>query len=124
MNCKSFEDLKVWTDSRELVQFIHKLTNADLIKKDYIFKDQIRRAAISVMNNIAEGFERNNNKDFIKFLLYSKASAGEVRSMVYIALDLGYITNEQLLCAVNKCLSLSKQLSNFIRYLKTYSLDK
>ena len=92
---KQFEDLPIWVDSRKLVHSIYKLTSKSKFSKDYGFKDQIQRAAISIMNNIAEGFERDSNTEFIRFLIYSKGSAGEVRSMLYIAKDLEYINKNE-----------------------------
>jgi four helix bundle protein len=92
MKSKTFEDLKVWKDSREFVRLIYELTASESFKKDFGLKDQIQRAAVSIINNIAEGFERNNNKEFVVFLKYSKGSAGEIRSMLYVALDLNYIS--------------------------------
>ena len=86
-----FEDLVCWQVARELTDEIYTLTKEQSIRKDYGFADQIRRAAVSVMNNIAEGFERDTNKDFIKFLFIARASAGEVRSMLYVALDQKYL---------------------------------
>lgn len=78
------KDLKLWQDPREFVKSIYELTSAEKFKIDFGLKDQFQRAAVSIMNNIAEGFERNNNKEFIKFLGYSKGSAGEIRSMLYV----------------------------------------
>ncbi|RKY95053.1 MAG: four helix bundle protein, partial [Ignavibacteriae bacterium] len=92
MKAKSFEDLQVWQDTRKFVKSIYELTSLDNFKKDYGLKDQIQRAAVSIMNNISEGFERDNNKEFMRFLSYSKGSAGEVRSMLYVAMDLEYIS--------------------------------
>jgi four helix bundle protein len=94
MKVKTFEDLQIWEDARILVKSIYELTALNGFKKDYGFKDQIQRAAVSIMNNISEGFERDNNKEFRNFLNYAKGSAGEVRPMLYVALDLNYITNE------------------------------
>jgi four helix bundle protein len=79
MKIERFEDLKVWQYSRTLVTDIYILTKGPSFNKDYGLKDQIQRASVSIMNNIAEGFERDNNKEFIRFLIYSKGSAGEVR---------------------------------------------
>lgn len=76
------------------------------------------------MNNIAEGFERNNNKDYIKFLGYSKGSAGEVRSMLYVATDLGYVSDESFNSLHQLSVNIITQISNFIKYLKTVSLKK
>lgn len=83
-----FEDLVIWQKSRILVNDCYRIFR-DL--KDYSFKDQILRASVSIMNNIAEGFERKGDKELRKFLYISKGSCGEVRSMLYLALDCGYI---------------------------------
>ena len=118
MKAASFEDLKVWQETREFVKTIYELTSSDNFRKDYGLKDQIQRAAVSIMNNIAEGFERNNNKEFITFLKYSKGSAGEVRSMLYVALDLNYISIVSFNENYEKAIDIIKQLSNFIKYLR------
>ena len=86
---ESFEDLKIWQRTRTLTNAIY---NALRSCKDYAFRDQIQRAATSVINNIAEGFERRTKKDFAHFLDLAKGSAGEVRSMLYLGEDRGYIT--------------------------------
>jgi four helix bundle protein len=88
---------------------------------DFGLKDQFQRAAISIMNNIAEGFERNNNKEFIKFLRYSKCSAGEIRSMLYVALDLKYISAQSFQKNFNSAINIITQISNLIKYLKKHS---
>jgi four helix bundle protein len=121
MKATSFEDLKVLQDSREFVNSIYELTSTNEIKKDYGLKDQIQRAAVSIMNNIAEGFERINNREFIMFLKYSKGSAGEVRSMLYVALDLGYISRDSFEKNYNSAINIITQISNFIKYLRTYA---
>jgi four helix bundle protein len=95
MKVKAFEDLQVWQDSRAFVKSIYELTSLKNFSKDFGLKEQIQRASVSIMNNISEGYERDNNREFIKFLGYSKGSAGEVRSMLYVALDLNYISNDQ-----------------------------
>jgi len=124
MKAASFEDLKVWQDSREFVKSIYELTSTNEFKKDYGLKDQIQRAAVSIMNNIAEGFERNNNREFIMFLKYSKGSAGEVRSMLYVALDLGYISKDSFEKNYNRAINIITQISNFIKYLRTYAVKE
>ncbi|AFN74051.1 ribosomal protein S23 [Melioribacter roseus P3M-2] len=116
---RKFEDLKVWQDARMFVNVVYNLTNSDVFRKDYGLKDQIQRASVSIMNNIAEGFERDNNKEFVKFLLYAKGSAGEVRSLLYIAYDLHYIAKEEFETALEQSLNIIKQISKFISYLKT-----
>jgi four helix bundle protein len=120
----SFEDLKVWQDTRDFVKSIYEITAIDSFKKDYGLKDQIQRAAVSVMNNIAEGFERNNNKEFITFLKYSKGSAGEVRSMLYVALDLNYISKASFNKNYELAINIIKQLSNFIKYLRKHIIKE
>ena len=124
MKAKSFEELNVWKDSREFVRAIYKLTSASKFQKDYGLRDQIQRAAVSIMNNIAEGFERDNNKEFIKYPGYSKGSAGEVRSMLYIAIDLDYISKEDFDSNYITSLSIITQTANFIKYLRVYSIKK
>ena len=88
---KSFEDIVVWQLGRELVLKIYALTRQGAFARDYGLKDQIQRAAVSVPSNIAEGFERDGNKEFVKFLYIAKGSIGEIRSQLYNARDLGYI---------------------------------
>lgn len=124
MKSKTFEALNVWQDSREFVKSIYELTSSNNFAKDYGLKDQIQRAAVSIMNNIAEGFERNNNKVFVVFLKYSKGSAGEIRSMLYIALDLKYISQSTFDEYYSNVIKIITQISNFIKYLKNYSGKK
>lgn len=124
MKSKTFEELKVWQDSRAFVKSIYELTSSNNFAKDYGLKDQIQRAAVSIMNNIAEGFERNNNKEFVVFLKYSKGSAGEIRSMLYVALDLNYISKSTFEEYYTNVIKIITQISNFIRYLKNYSGKK
>ncbi|MGB5218278.1 MAG: four helix bundle protein [Smithella sp.] len=88
MKIERFEDIESWKEARSLVTDIYKLFAS---VKDYGFKDQIQRAAISVMSNIAEGFDRNSNKEFIQFLVIARGSVSEVRSLCYAAFDVGYI---------------------------------
>lgn len=113
-----FEDLDVWKNARELSKQVYNLTNKELFNKDFRLKDQIRGASGSIMDNIAEGFEREGNKEFIQFLFISKGSCGEVKSQLYRALDNSYITNEEFEIQYKVADDISKSLSNFIKYLK------
>lgn len=114
MKFTCFEDIQVWQRSRE---FNLSLYQAFLGCKDYSFKDQILRASVSIMNNIAEGFERGSNPDFKKFLYIAKGSAGEVRSMIYLAQGLNYISLPKSTELRNASLELAKMLSGLIKVL-------
>jgi four helix bundle protein len=88
---KRFEELIVWQKARELTGVIYELTRGREFERDFGLRDQIRRAAVSVMSNIAEGFERGSNAEFGRFLVIAKGSCGEVRCQLYVAVDQGYI---------------------------------
>jgi four helix bundle protein len=90
-----FEDLTAWQKARELCAVIYRLSNAGAFARDYGLKDQIRRATVSISSNIAEGFERGSANEFHQYLVVAKASCGEVRSQLYVALDVGYLTADQ-----------------------------
>ena len=89
---KKFEDILAWQEGRKLAKMIYMITRTGALSKDFGMRDQLQRAAVSVASNIAEGFERNGNKEFIKFLWIAKGSSGEVASQLYTVLDVGYIT--------------------------------
>ena len=114
-----FEDLIVWQESRQLCTEIYSAFRSN---KDFSFNDQIQRAAVSVMNNIAEGFDRNkiskDNKQLISFLNISNGSCGEVKSMLYLAEDLQYLSTEQAESLRNRCLSISMKISALIGTLQ------
>jgi len=112
-----FEDLKIWQVVRQFVKRTYQLTSKPKFKNDFGLKDQFQRASVSVMNNIAEGFERDGSKEFIRFLTYSKGSAGEVRSLLYVALDLGYITEKEFQEHYDSSIDIITQIANFIKYL-------
>jgi len=107
MKIDRFEDIIAWQKSKVLSVGIYKLFGKS---KDFGFRDQIQRASVSVMNNIAEGFERKSNKEFRYFLFVAKGSCGEVRSMLYLALELGMINKEEF----EKMFSLSEEISKII----------
>lgn len=115
---RRFEDLEVWQKVREISRFVFSLTCQEKFSKDYAFKDQIKRASGSAMDNIAEGFERGGNKELINFLTYAKGSSGELRSQVYRALDYGYISNDEYDYLIKETTSLSERLGKFISYLR------
>lgn len=116
MNTKieKFEDLQILQKARELSMTCYKTFSKN---RDYGFKDQIQRAAVSVMNNVAEGFERMGNKEFRKFLFISKGSCGEVRSMSYLAMDLQYISKNEFEKIRSSSIEISRMLSGLIKKL-------
>jgi len=115
---KRFEEIHAWQTAREITRQVYKLSDQGQFGRDFGFRDQIRRAAISVMPNIAEGFESNTQGLFIKYLGYAKASSGEVRSQLSIAYDLGYISKDQFNFLVELTQKCSSQVYKFMMYLK------
>jgi four helix bundle protein len=116
-----FEEIRAWQTARELTCRIYEVSGSGLFSRDYGLRDQMRRAAVSVMSNIAEGFESGTRPLFIRYLRYAKASAGEVRAQLYVGLDAGYLAEsefEGLFDLADKC---SRQLSRFIAYLESQS---
>lgn len=113
-----FENLRVWQEARQVVKLVYRLTAQFPSGERYGLASQIQRAAVSTMSNIAEGFERGTNKEFINFLYIAKGSNGEVRSQAYVALDLGYTSHAECNDLVQHCETLSRRLYNLIEYLK------
>ena len=116
----SFEDLAIWQKAQELAVMIYRLTQSNQkMVNDFSYKDQVKRAVLSISNNIAEGFEYNNNNDFIRYLRIAKGSCGEVRSCLFFAVSVGYDTQESLTATINHSKILSSQIGNLIQYLKS-----
>ena len=124
MKIKSFEDLDCWQEARLLTQNIYLATNNTSFKKDYGLVDQVRRAATSIMANIAEGFSRQGDREFTQFLFISKSSASELQSHVYVALDQKYISQEDFVKLRELLESIQKRISNLIKYLKSCSSSR
>jgi len=118
MPIQRFEEMKVWQDSRKLSQQIYSITKSKDFKRDFGLRDQIQRASVSVMSNIAEGYERDSNRELIRFLNYSKGSVGEIRSLLYVAFDQEYITKDQFNELKDAATVISIQVANFIKYLQ------
>jgi len=118
MKISRFEDLEVWKLAREFAVSIYTLTRLESFSKDIRFRDQMRASVGSIMDNIAEGFERDGKKEFIQFLYIAKGSCGEIRSQLYRAYDVEYIKETHLTDYLNKAEIISKSLSGFISYLK------
>lgn len=109
-----FEEILVWQKSKDLTL---KLYTLFLENRDFGFRDQLQRASVSIMNNIAEGFERQTNKEFRQFLYIAKGSSAEVRSMLFLALELAYLENDQFVLLMEDSVEISKMLTGLIRSL-------
>lgn len=123
MNYKKFEDLPCWQKARELCQAIFKIVNQSKFQKDYSLKDQVWRAAGSVMDNTAEGFDDGASREFIRFLGYAQRSCGEVQSQLYRALDCQYINESQFSDVYQLASECRKQIKGFRKYLRNYKKD-
>ncbi|MBC8525749.1 MAG: four helix bundle protein [Candidatus Cloacimonetes bacterium] len=116
----SIEEIEIWKDACELAIEIYQITNTPKLKFDFSLKDQLRRSAVSISSNIAEGFERETNKEFIRFLYIAKGSCGELRSQIYIAFRIGYIEEKIYISLLDKCKILSRKIQKLITYLKNH----
>ncbi len=119
---EKFEDIEAWKSAREITRLIYKISSAGDFSKDFALVNQIRRASISVLSNIAEGFERGGDKEFIQFLTVAKGSCGEVRAQLYVAFDQNYIDKEQFILIQHKLIETSRMLSGLIKYLQQSNL--
>ena len=117
MKVSRFEDLDVWQHARELARAIYRFTATNTFSRDYGLRDQMRRASVSIMANIAEGFSRKGDREFTQFLFVAKSSAAELQSHAYVALDQQYINEPEFKSVYDMAEQESKMLSNFIKYL-------
>ena len=118
MTIKRFEDIESWQEARVLAAEIYRVTNGAEFARDFGLKDQIRRASVSVVSNIAEGFEKDTPREFCRYLRIAKGSAGEVRAQLYVALDVGLLCESEFTALYNRVCAISRLLSGFIRYLE------
>jgi len=123
MKIERFEDLEIWQEARSLCKQVCKINRQNPFCNDYKLRDQIRTSSGSVMDNIAEGFERNGNKEFMQFLSISKGSCGECRSQSYRAFDYDYIDSEILDDLVLRTSNLSKKIYKLMLYLRNSNLS-
>ncbi len=121
-SAKNFEELKVYSVAREITRAVYELTRSTEFARDFNLVNQIRRASISMMANIAEGYERENNTEFVQFLYYAKGSCGELRAHLTIALDQRYIDEKKHAKVIGQCKKLSGMLKNLIGYLRNSDL--
>lgn len=113
-----FEDLRIWSLARDVAGAIYRLTAEPAFSRDFVLRDQLRRSAVSISSNIAEGFSRRSNKEFVQFLFIAKGSAAEAQSQLYLARDQAYIAEQDFDKVYAEIDALAKQISRFITYLK------
>jgi len=119
---KKFEDIKVWQKARAICQQVFKITSSKEFQEDYRFIHQIRSSSGSIMDNIAEGFERGGRKEYIQFLGYAKGSSGELRSQIIRAFDQNYIDKKTFEAMNQESLEIGKMIMGFFSYLKTSNI--
>ena len=119
MQIKNFADIESWKEAREFVKIIYDVTLNSQLSRDYGLKDQIRRASVSIMSNIAEGFDSGSDKSFINFLRISYRSASEVESLLIVLLDLHYIDKAEYEVINERIVRIKKLIGGFIKYLKS-----
>ena len=117
-----FEDIESWKIAREITRLIYEESSTGNFSKDFALVNQIRRASISILSNIAEGFERGGNKEFLNFLAIAKGSCGEVRAQLYVALDQNYIDEKQFKEISSKLSETSRMISGLMKYLQQSDL--
>jgi four helix bundle protein len=115
---EKFEDIEAWQKARELKKAIYASSNDSAFARDFGLREQIRRASVSIMSNIAEGFGRGGNKELIQFLFIAKSSAAEVQAQLYVALDAGYLDKEKFQELYDLSNNTCRLIGGFIRYLK------
>jgi four helix bundle protein len=116
---KRFEDSEAWQKARLLTKAIYAMSSDGAFKHDFGLRDQIRRASVSIMSNIAEGFDRGGDRELIQFLFIAKGSAAEVQAQLYVALDAGYLNQSQFEEMLSLAGDTSRLIGGFIRYLKS-----
>ncbi len=121
MTIDKFEDIKAWQKARELTNVIYQLTNKVSFAKDYGLRDQIRRAAVSSMSNIAEGYARQSDKEFVQFLFVGLGSIAEVQSQLYLANDLSYISKDEFDGTFEQSAEVARLINGLLRYLRAKS---
>jgi len=122
MKIERFEDLEIGKEAREICKFVYEVTSRELFNKDFRFRDQMRASSGSIMDNIAEGFERGGNKEFAQFLYISKGSCGETRSQAYRAFDCKYLSESELQQLIKITIAENAKITNLIKYLKDSDL--
>ena len=117
-----FEDIEAWQLAREMTKAIYAISNDGAFARDFGLRDQIRRASVSIMSNIAEGFERGGDKEYFQFVSIAKGSSGEVRAQLYVALDAGYIDQQTFSRLSDMATQINRMLAGLMKYLRSAEL--
>jgi len=117
-----FEDIEAWKLAREMTKTIYAISNDGAFARDFGLRDQIRRASVSIMSNIAEGFERGGDKEFFQFVSLAKGSSGEVRAQLYVALDADYIDQRTFSRLSDMATQINRMLAGLMKYLRSSEL--
>ena len=118
MKIEKFEDIEAWKEARNLVNMVYEISGEGEFDRDFGLRDQVRRASVSIMSNIAEGFDRGSDKEFTQFLVMARASASEVKSHLYVALDRKYLNENEFKMIYEQANKVVSLIDGFIRYLK------
>lgn len=121
---EKFEDLEIWQIAKQVGVEAYRISDLEPMKSDFGLKDQFRRAAMSMSDNVAEGFEYNNNPDFIRFLTYAKGSSGEFRNKIIIMLEAKKLSDVNFKFLYDKCIEFSSKTKRFIDYLRDFEMKK
>ena len=113
-----FEQIEGWQEARQLTRDVYRVTAQGAFAKDFALRDQIRPASVSIMSNIAEGFERDGTGEFLQFLSTAKGSAGEVKAQIYVARDQGYLNEDETNALLQRAATLGKLIAGFMNYLR------
>ena len=124
MAIEKFEDIKAWQAGRKLTKAVYEISSAGRFGRDYGLRDQIQRASVSVMANIAEGYDSLSNKEFVRFLGYALRSATEVQSHLYVALDQDYASKDQFNAIYQQAIEVKRLLHGFLRYLRKSEVNE
>lgn len=114
----TFEEIEAWQKARELTKRIYQISARGSFSKDFGLRDQVRRASVSIMSNVAEGYERGGTKEFLQFLSIAKGSVGELRSHLYVALDQGYVDEDSFNKLATQAVEISRMLAGLMSYLR------
>jgi four helix bundle protein len=118
VGCRSFKELRAWQEAKSPAVDVYKITTQGELAKDYGFRDQLQRAAVSIASNIAEGYERNSDKEFIRFLMIAKGSISESRTQLEIAKDIKYVTQDTFDLVEERCITIGSMLTRLIQSRK------